>query len=164
MPYTTAIFDRTRTDITNRTSKAFFNVSTWDRIEDNAVFVRDELVFVFGPVIIFTGPTSAPTITSIPDVDDFNRLLENIEYLRQAALSVMPGLSSESGFAVIAHDWEAGASKDAPDYTDVNRWEKVIDLIHQTLLAYQDFIPGRQPRTGIASAGADLTRNNMFRS
>lgn len=163
MPYVAAVVDRTQTDIDTRTSKAFFNVATWDRIEDNSIVAKDYLIEVFGPVIVFTGPTSAPTTTSIPDVDDFNRLLENIEYLRQAALSVMPGLSLVSGFSTVAHDWEAGANKDAPDYTDVNHWEQVIDIIFQTVTEYESLIL-RVPRTGIASAGADLTRNNMFRS
>lgn len=159
MPYTAAIFDRTQTDIDTRTSKAFFNVATWDRIEDNAVFVRGELIDFFGIMIIFTGTTSAPAITSIPDADDFNRLLENIEQLRQAALSVMPALTATA----IAHDWVAGVSQDAPDYVDVNHWEEVLDIIYNTIQTYQAFL-FRFPRTGIAIAGADLNRNNGWRA
>lgn len=159
MPYVAAIFDRTQTDIDTRTSKAFFNVATWDRIEDNSVWVHDELVSAFGVVVVFTGTTSAPAITSIPDVDDFNRLLENIEQLRQAALSVMPALTASA----VTHDWVAGVSQNAPDYTDVNHWEEVIDIIHQTYLSYINLVL-RYPRTGIAMSNSGMTWNNRFRN
>lgn len=158
MPYVTAVFDRTQTDIDTRTSKAFFNVATWDRIEDNAIFVRDALIGVFGGVVVFTGTTSAPSITSIPDVDDFNRLLENIEQLRQAALSVMPALT----ISAVTHDWAAGVSQNAPDYTDVNHWEEVIDIIYQTILIYTDG-QLRFSRTGIATTNSNMTWMNRFR-
>lgn len=162
MPYTAAIFDRTQTDIDTRTSKAFLNIADWDRIEDNAVYVRGELVDLFGVMVIFTGTTSAPAITSIPDVDDFNRLLENIEQLRQAAEDVMPALTTTTGFSAVAHDWVAGVSQDAPNYTDANHWEEVIDIIYQTLTEYTSLSP-RCARTGIANAGAELNFNNRFR-
>lgn len=162
MPYVTAVTDRTQTDIDTRTSKAFFNVADWDRIEDNAIFVKDELITYSGAVIIFTGIASAPAITSIPNVDDFNRLLENIEYLRQAAASVIPTLTDTAGFSAIAYDWEAGASKEAPDYTDVNQWERVIDLIHSQIAA-ETSLKFRYARTGIAMANSGLTWNNRFR-
>lgn len=162
MPYVTAVFDRTQTDIDTRTSKAFMNIADWDRIEDNAVFVRGELVTLFGITLVFTGTTSAPAITSIPDVDDFNRLLENIEKLRQAAESVMPALTTTSGFSAVAHDWIAGITQDAPDYVDVNQWEKVIDLIHNLMDVY-DNLMFRRPRTGIAMSNSGMTWNNKFR-
>lgn len=159
MPYTPGIFDRTQTDIDTRTNKAFFNVADWDRIEDNAIAVREVLVNQFGILVTFTGTTSAPAITSIPDVDDFNRLLENIEQLRQAALSVMPALTASA----VTHDWVAGVAQDAPDYTDVNHWEEVIDIINNLLDIYVDLV-FRYPRCGIAMANSGLTWNNRFRA
>lgn len=164
MPYVTAVFDRTQTDIDTRTSKAFLNIADWDRIEDNAVYVRGELVSTTGITIIFTSTTSAPAITSIPDVDDFNRLLENIEQLRQAAEDVMPALTTISGFSVVAHDWIAGVSQNAPDYTDVNHWEEVIDIIYQTFLDYYVAFDIRYPRCGIAMSNSGTTWNNRFRA
>lgn len=161
MPYITAVFDRSQTDIDTRTSKAFLNVADWDRIEDNSVTVRNELVGLYGVTLVFTGTTSAPAITSIPNVDDFNRLLENIEYLRQAAATVLP-LTGVPGFTVVFHDWVAGVTQDAPDFVDVNHWEQVIDIIYQAIINYEDF-RFRFPRAGVASANAGLTRNNMFR-
>lgn len=163
MPYVTAVFDRTATDIATRTSKAFFNIADWDRIEDNAIEVRAQLIANYGIMIVFTGTASAPAITSIPDVDDFNRLLENIEQLRQAAESVLPVLSSVSGFSAVTHDWVAGPWEDSPDYTDVNHWEEVMDIINEAISFYFDFHL-RFPRCGIASCGAELIRQNMFRS
>lgn len=163
MSYTTPIFDRTAADLIARNSKAFFNVADWDRIEDNVIAVRDELIFDFGISIVLTGTTSAPAITSIPDVDDFNRLLENLEQVRQAAESVLPTLTITNGFYEVAHDWVAGVAQNAPDYIDVNHWEEVISIIHTGVLNAEDFT-FRFPRTGIAIAGADLNRNNGWRA
>jgi hypothetical protein len=162
MPYVTAITDRAQTDIDTHTSKAYFNVADWDRIEDNSVFVKDELVTQYGPIVAFTGTTSAPAITTIPDVSLFNQLLGNIEYLRQAALSVLPMLASETGFTAIKFDWEAGADKQSPNYLHVNQWEKVIDIVHARLATYTA-LRFRYPRTGVAMANSGLTWNNRFR-
>lgn len=163
MPYVTAITDRTAADIAAKTSKAYFNVADWDRIEDNSIFVKDELITYAGVVIVFTGTTSAPTTSSFPDVGTFNRLLENIEYLRQAALSVIPTLAGQSGFNAVFFAWQAGARYDAPDYQDVNQWEKVIDLIHATIGTYTS-LRFRKARCGIAAANSGLMWNNRFRS
>lgn len=164
MAYITAIFDRDAADIVTRTSKAFFNITDWNRIEDNAFWVRDELSDSFGVVVIFGGVASDPTISFIPDVDNFNRLLEDIEQLRQVAESVMPALTTTSGFSAVAYDWVAGVSQNAPDYADVNHWEEVIDIIHNLITTYSALI-FRYPRTGIATSGAEdgLIRQNMFR-
>lgn len=161
MPYISPVTDRTLEDILALNSKAYMNVADWDRIEDNSIFVRDELVTYSGIVIVFTGTTSAPTITTIPDVGTFNQLLENIEFLRQAALSVIPTLGTTPGFSVVAYDWVAGAS-DVFDFTDVNLWERVMDLIHSTIAA-ETSLRFRYARTGIAMANSGLTWNNRFR-
>lgn len=163
MPYVTAITDRTAADIAAKTSKAYFNVADWDRIEDNSIFVKDELITYAGVVLVFTGTTSAPTTSSFPDVNTFNQLLENIEYLRQAALSVIPNLAGESGFSAVFHDWVEGVQEVAPDYQDVNQWEKVMDLIHSRIGSYSS-LRFRSARCGIAMANSGLLWNNRFRS
>jgi hypothetical protein len=124
MSYTTAIFDRSATDITNRTSKAFLNIADWSRVYNNSQLVNSLAAIMLDTPIAFTLIT-APTITSIPNVTDLNTLTGNIETLRVA-------VSSESitgTTQAIKDDWEAGHDKPSPTYVHVNLWESTLDAI-----------------------------------
>jgi len=150
MPYVTPIFDRTATDIANRTSKAFINVADWTRIYDNALFVNPIVGTALGLTIQFD-TVSVPTSTTIPTVTDVNKLTGNIERMRVVAEAI--------GTVEVKDDYIAGAGQIAPDYLNVNDWEETIDIINT---AYS-FTPVRFARTVVAECGAGITRNNKWR-
>lgn len=152
MPYITGIFDRTQTDIDTRTSKAFLNVADWNRIYTNSsIVISDEVENQLGIAIQFD-VISAPTTTTIPTITDLNKLTGNIERARVLAEAI--GAETE-----IKDDWLEGASQDAPDFVDVNLWEKTLDVMH---IAYTGNF-ARKGRTGVAECGVGKTRNNQWR-
>lgn len=184
MSYKTPITDRTLTDITTKTAKAFFNVADWVRIYGNAEIIN-AIVSELNGAITFDAITE-PTVTRIPTVADINILLANIERIR-----INSGLPAIDGLVSIKHDWLEGSAADAPDYLDVNTWEKVLDIIFKSVLLSTGYrvycgvanvgqprlyqhrwrtwtietsaLPFRSPRTGIAVTGASIKQNNSFR-
>jgi uncharacterized membrane protein len=189
MSWTTPIFDRVLLDITNKTSKAYLNVLDWIRIYRNSLNVNAFVNAIFGTSTVM-GEIAEPTITTIPDVADLITLTQNIEDVRLATR--MPA-NATTGLAVLNTAWIGGANAVAPDYEDVNDWEKNLSLLRdytrniannriycgvasvgQSRLwqhrfrQYQTWVqpaatPVRRPRLDATICGADLTRNNLFR-
>jgi hypothetical protein len=122
MSYTTAITNRTATDITNRTSKAYFNVADWNRIYNNAQLVNALATIKLNQAILFT-TLSEPTISTIPSITNFNALLANIERVRLAMVGLIPSLIE------IKNDWIAGVNQSVFNYTHVNQWESALDSV-----------------------------------
>ena len=121
MSYITPVTDRDADDIAAQNSKAYFNVADWERIYNNARLMVDLANIFYDSGIVWTEVT-VPTIKSIPAVADFNSMLTAIEAARvDLNLSETP--------TAIKTDWEAGPTKVAPKYTDVNLWETVIDVL-----------------------------------
>lgn len=187
MTYTPPVYDRTALDITNLTAKAFFNVADWVRVYNNALVVNELVEFLLSINITFDTVTT-PTITTIPTVTQLNTLLANIERIRVAAC-----LPAITGLTEVTAAWVAGNAEDSPTYLDANTWERVLDVIYNSIAAsveYQPYCgvfavgqprfyqhrfrqfaawipnsaaPVRRARTGVASANAGLKRNNGFR-
>ncbi|MBV5322625.1 MAG: hypothetical protein JZU60_02170 [Ilumatobacteraceae bacterium] len=186
MKYVTPVFDRTLDDITNRTTKAFFNIADWTRISGNAEAVNILVNFLSKTSIVFN-PVTNQLITSIPTAAELNTLLANIERIR-----VTCSLPAITGLVEIKDDWVAGRTADAPDYETVNDWERVLDILLSANIESADYrvycgvsnagqprfyqhqfrqyafvqpssSPVRRSRTQNAIAGAGLTRNNGFR-
>jgi hypothetical protein len=112
------------TAVTNKTAASYFNVADWTRIYGNSQLVNSLAEIMLDTPIDFDILT-APTITTIPSVTDFNAFLANIERTRIAcAGESIPGTGTE-----IKDDYEAGPNKQAPNYVDANRWESTIDAI-----------------------------------
>ena len=150
MSYTTPITDRSKSDITNKTSKAYFNVVDWQRIYDNSLHVRNLVQSALGLSIAFN-TISTPTTSTIMTIDNLNAMLENIENVRSISETIE---TSE-----IKVNWQAGPYQDSPDYTHVNSWE---ENLHAVYTAYS-ITPVRYARTGIAKTGKNLNRNNSWR-
>lgn len=184
--YITPIYDRTASDITSQTAKAFFNVADWVRIYGNAEIVNEVINTLLSIGVTFDTVTT-PTITTIPTVTQLNTLLANIERIRVAAC-----LPEITGLTAITSAWTAGSSADAPTYLDVNEWEQVLDIVFSMIshsVEYQPYCgvfavgqprfyqhrfrqfnfvspsatPTRKPRANAASTGTGLTRQNGFR-
>jgi hypothetical protein len=187
MKYVPPITDRTAEDIATQTDKAFFNVADWVRVYGNAELVKTIVEIVLSISITFDA-VAEPTTTSIPTVAAFNTLLANINRIR-----LNSRLSGIDGLVAVNENWTAGISEDAPTYDTVNEWELVLDLIRDNIYLsityytvycgvanagqprfYQsrwrqyNFVlpsltPVRRARTGNATCGVGLTRNNYFR-
>jgi hypothetical protein len=153
MAYTTPIFDRALSDITNRTAKGLFNVSDWQRIYDNSEAVNILVSDTIGITITFDALTP-PTITTIPAVSDINSLLQNIERTRLAS-----GLPAITGLVEIKYNWTAGTDQLAPTYLTVNSWEEVLDIIYYAIIRASTYwIP-----CGISTAGQARFWQHGFR-
>ena len=181
------IYDRTQTDIVNRTSKAFINLADWLRIKENTDFIHALVEYVLDTSIAQNTLTE-PTITTFPTADEINDFLENIENVR-AALP-LPALLA---LPTIKHNWAEGFGAFAPNYLSANDWERVIYFVFRYIITSADyyvycgvatvgqarfyqsrwrlqdwwnfpFTVVRTARTGKATTGASATRNNKFRS
>jgi len=180
------IYDRTLVDVTNRTAKAFFNVSDWLRIFGNSKIANQLLNVYLSLAVPFT-ELSAPTITTFPAVADINTLIQNIDLVRAAAY-----LPVATGIVALKYDYVAGNGATAPDYTSVNAWEQDIQLIRDYLISSANYLincgvgtcgqvrfwqvqfrswiyvsvagsPVRRPRCGIVSSGSNLMRQTLWR-
>jgi hypothetical protein len=153
MAWVSPIYDRTATDITNRTSKAFFNVADWQRIYDNSLIVRNLVNSTYSLSVPFTTLT-APTTTSIPSAAEINSLVQNIELARAAC-----GLPIALGLAVLRYDWQEGINAPTPDYEDVNDWERDLYLIYTLLSNAVDYAV----HCGVGTVGQVRFWQNKFR-
>ncbi len=159
------VTDRALSDVTNKTSKGYFNIADWERIDNNARVAKALVDFLLS-IDVSYGATITPDITTIPTVTNLNTLLTNIENLR-IAIDAYP----ITGVVAIRNDWQAGPGQAAPDYEDANDWERNIDLIYNGIgdaSGYSGWIPDsmspvRRARANVAISGAGLTRNNGFR-
>jgi hypothetical protein len=180
------ITDRTRDDLQARTAKAFLNVSDWLRIYGNTILDQRAVQAIIGLNAVLTSLTQ-PAITEFPSVVDINTLIENIDLLREATC-----LPASLGLVALKHDYIAGSGAEAPNYEDVNDWERDILLIRDQLLILADYLvycgvancgqtrlwqnqfrrwiyvqdalsPVRLGRCGVAITGSGLTRQNYFR-
>lgn len=129
MAYIPAVYDRTQTDIDNKTSKAYFNISDWNRIANNIIVTR-HLVDVIRDISVgFTlqyhtmavfGPTSTASIDTFTPIATLTNSITN---LRAAVLDEIPSLPSITSFPT------PGTNQPAPNYTHVNQWESVVNTV-----------------------------------
>ena len=127
------------TPVTNRTARSFFNVSDWTRIYNNSQILAAAVGTSFDTI-------SLPTVTSIPNITDLNKLIGNIERARLANLSA-------GALLALRYNWQEG-NVSAIRYTDVNLWEETIRIM---ITAFQT----RHNISGVTVAGASMTwRNN----
>lgn len=134
MAYVTAITDRKNADIIARNSKAFFNVADWTRVYGNSLEVNTLLATNIYTLSFDTLTT--PTAADIPTVSEINIMLANIERMRLWASIYLRDYITDPLFVEIKDDWIAGQSNTAPNYINVNSWEKVLDLLNDYLDPY----------------------------
>jgi hypothetical protein len=124
MSYVTPITDRAQSDITNKTSKGYWNVADWSRVYGNSRLVNGLTAIELGALVYFD-TLIMPTIITIPTVAEFNMFLANIERVRVA----VSGESISGTTTEIKDDYIAGPGQDAPDFSDANLWESTLDAI-----------------------------------
>jgi hypothetical protein len=153
MSWITPIIDRILSDITTPTSKGYFNIADWSRINGN-ITVIDNILDAAGYYDISLNSLTPPDITTIPWAGDINDLIENIEILR-----IRSGLPANLGLTVLAYDYIGGANEIAPDYNDVNDWENNLLIIYEALPKAIDY----QIHCGVPLAGNFRLWQNRFR-
>lgn len=132
MSYTTPVYDRTQSDIAAQNSKAFLNYTDWIRIYDNAEWVNGLFTSEIGYSLQFDELTD-PTTASIPAKTFLNTLLENIERMRYWSNAYLSDYINDPLFVEIKDDWDEGHAVASPNFTHVNSWEKVIDIMFNVL-------------------------------
>lgn len=150
--WTEPIYDRTATDITNRTSKAFLNVADWIRIYGNTQHYQ-AVLNIMRSLSISTTVLTEPTITSFPSADEINQIIANIETLRVAAgfsTSIIPALDD---------DFTAGSNGITPTYEDVNDWEEALYLLLNALVNTENYFI----RSGVSKSGQQRFWQSRFR-
>lgn len=185
MAWIDPIVNRSATDITNLTSKAFFNVIDWVRINGNTDHVR-AMIEVLRGVNISYNDLPDPSMTSIPTAEEINQFVENIERLHSYS-----GIPASFGVAALKTDYVSGASGTSPDFEDVNDWEQNLAILKDFLVKsafYEVFCgvaevgqirfwqnrfrvpfvkesetPVRRPRCGVAVCGTGAMRQNKYR-
>jgi hypothetical protein len=153
MSWTTPCTDRALSDITNRTSKGFFNVINWARIDFNSTAIRDAMDaagYAAGALVVLTPPNTA----TIPTAAGINQLIENIERLR-----VVCCLPAACGLVVLPYNWIGGANSTAPDYEDVNAWENNQKIIYESIPKVVDYWIA----CGVSATGQTRFWQNKFR-
>lgn len=185
--WTKPIYDRTDQDILNRTSKAFFNVSDWLRVNGNTQDVKTLVDIMLAIDVPFDDLGAAPQIAEFPSYARINALLGNIDSLRAEAR-----LPAATGVVPIKHNYVPGSGAVAPDYKAVNDWERDLFLIRKLIVFACDYwlytgtfncgqtrwlqngfrswphyikstSETRIARAGVSGVGQSLTRQNKFR-
>jgi len=184
MKYINPVMNRNADDIENQTSKAYFNVVDWQRIYNNALFVRYIVEIIRQNTSVFT-TIATPNMASIPSVDDLNTLIANI--------NLIGGASELTDLNDLKANWKENNAYENPDYENANEWEQQLEYIRSMMIenAAQYMIyagvgnagqarfwqvrwrtfgfvqpstaPVRLARTGIATCNTNLTINNGFR-
>lgn len=150
MAYIQGITDRTLTDVLNGTPKGYFNVSDWARIKNNILHIESVLKR-FHPAIAAMLSMPEKSRIDMMTSADIRALAENTEQLRIAARYL------DTSGDEIFHNYMDGGK--CPDYTDVNRWERMLERIEA---CYRE-LHLRLPITGIAVCGTGIMRQSRFR-
>lgn len=152
MTWVTLIYDRTSDDVITHTSKGFFNVVDWVRINGNSLHLEALANLLFDVNISLTSLTT-PTITTIPSVADLNSFIANIETLRTGAAIPLNG-----GLVDLSTPYLSGQNVIAPDYIAVNNWESNLQLIKDFVIASAIYMV----KCGVSNAGQNRTWQNRF--
>lgn len=135
------IFDRTQSDVTNKTSKGYYNASDLNRVESWCRYLADELNSVGYNINITT-----KTTWSSSDL----RSASEMERIRQNIKKLMTGFHSISGIYANNDNW---------NYIKANRWEKILYEINNLV----EGMEGWYVHSGVSNAGQPRLWQNRFR-
>ena len=133
MAYTTPVYDRSQSDILAQNSKAYLNVADWTRIYNNAVFVSGLFTSEIGYTPTFN-TQSLPTTVTVFTKSQLNLVLANIERMRLWGYNYLGSyIFPDALFVEIKDDWDEGHQVSAPNFSHVNSWEYVLDVLYNIL-------------------------------
>lgn len=160
----TPVYDRTLSDVQNKTAKGYFNVEDWERVDDNVIELMTLVDSKLGTGVSSSYIAPSFSLSYFTSAQDINAMCGNIEAVRSFIVSKSPVIAaslSSAGVVEIKDDWVAGPHEPSANFRHANDWEKTIYIIYNAL---ENTTTTRKPRTGIAVCGASMTKNNMFRS
>ena len=134
------IFDRTRADIENKTSKGYYNYTDLNRIEEWCAYLATQLTNYSYPVTITT--KTDWTMEDFPTVAQMNRIRSNIQALKTAYYSYtnLPTASLMT--------WQKA-----------NQFEKILDEIRTLFNNMRNWFV----YSGVANSGQSRVWQNRFR-
>lgn len=135
------IYDRTQSDVTNKTDKGYYNASDLNRVEEWCRYLADELNAV-GYSITITTKTNWTT-TDLRDASNMQRIRDNIRKIM-------------NGYHFITKIY---ASVDSWNYTKANRWEKILFEIYNLMWGMEDWYV----YSGVSNSGQNRLWQNRFR-
>lgn len=143
------ITDRTQEDITNKTTKAYWNLADWERVTFNTNMVRARIA-TLGGLETPLHELATPTMSTYPRAQDINHLIDNIQRVRAGAAVPL---------APLRRDYESGLGAVVPDYTAANEWERVLEALRFAVPhAARCFVS-----CGVATAGQSRPWQSQFR-
>lgn len=135
------IYDRTQSDVTNKTSKGYYNASDLNRVESWCRYLATELN-KDGYSIDITVKTDW-TSSDLRSASEMERIRQNIKKL-------MNGYHSISSIYANNNNW---------NYTKANRWEKILSEIYTMMTGMEEwYVIG-----GVANGGQPRLWQNRFR-
>ena len=135
------IYDRTISDITNKTAKGYYNYNDINRIEEWSGYLRDILKDE-GYSVTFTIKTNW-AYGNMPNNNEMERIRQNIKKLMDGFHSITPILEQA----------------DLVDYNRANNYEKILS----ELKGMYDGLTGYYVHSGVAKAGQGRFWQNRFR-
>jgi hypothetical protein len=135
------IFDRTQSDVTNRTDKGYYNASDLNRVESWCRYLADELNNE-GYSINITTKTDWTTL-DLRTSADMTRIKNNILALMTGYHWITPIYSS-------ADSW---------NYIKANRWEQILNEIFNLMWGMEDWYV----YSGVANSGQNRLWQHRFR-
>lgn len=135
------IFDRTQSDVTNKTDKGYYNASDLNRVEEWCRYLANELNRV-GYNISITTKTDWTTL-DLRSSADMLRIKNNI-------------LALMNGFHWITPIYN---SVDTWNYEKANRWEQILNEIHNLVWGMEDWYV----YSGVSNSGQNRLWQHRFR-
>jgi hypothetical protein len=153
MAWVTPITDRIQDDIDNLTSKAYFNIADWVRIDGNTTEIAGILATYDYPDPGLT-VLIPPTVTTIPVVSEINSFINNISLLQAVAF-----LPVSLGLVQLKSDYIGGANQVVPNFEDINDWENNQAIMKDALPKTVTYFV----QCGVSNCGQSRLWQNRFR-
>ena len=135
------IYDRTQSDVTNKTPKGYYNTSDLNRVEEWCRYLADELNNA-GYNITITTKTNW-TSSDLRTASDMERIRTNIRALM-------------AGYHYITSIY---SNADQFNYVKANNWEKILDEIYHLMWGMEDWYV----YAGVSNAGQNRLWQHRFR-
>lgn len=138
------IFDRTQSDITNKTQKGYYNYWDLNRVEEWCQYLHDELVSLnYTPTSLWTYTKTNWTASDMRTAGNMNRIKNNIRSLMY-------------GFHYIHNIY---GNVENFNYTKANNWEQILSEIYGMMLGFENY----QVYSGVSASGQRRLYQNRFR-
>lgn len=151
MAWSSPVYDRTATDVTNKTVKGYFNLADYNRITANTTFLKDLVLSLYGwTATLNTVPSGSQSL--MPTSTNINNMVLNLAVVWTAS-------KLDYTFTALKSDYQPGYGRENPTWSTVNDWEKRLYDMRITMVA-----SGKaQTMCGVGTAGQSTTWQRRWR-